>query len=154
MYKVYLSGPISGMTFDGANTWRQYVEQRFIDTIIPLNPLRCKEFLRDHGILDGKFGAGSEIDHWMTKDDFIGTRDHWDTSRADVVFVNLLGTPIVSIGTVLEIGIAHAARVPVITVMEGDGSNIHEHCMLRHYSTMRFDNLDDAVDATNALLSV
>ena len=149
MYKVYLSGPISGLDFDEADDWRKAVSDRLSHNIIPLNPLRCKEWLRGRG----KIIANSAYEHWMGTDEFIGTRDHWDTFRSDLIFCNLLGAKSVSIGTMIEIGIAHHARVPIILVMEPSG-NVHEHCMLRNYTTIRFDNINYAIDATNAMLSV
>jgi nucleoside 2-deoxyribosyltransferase len=149
-YKVYLSGPITGLNYDDGNYWRDQVTARLNDNITPLNPLRCKEWARKHGIIYDTMGRGHP---WMATDEFIGTRDHWDTVRSELVLVNLLGALQVSVGTVLEIGMAHARGVPIILVMEDEG-NCHEHGMIRAYSTMRFNNLDAAVDCVNALLSV
>ena len=150
MYKVYLSGPITGLTYDGGNNWREEVQGKLTDGVIGLNPLRCKEWARDHGIIDDTTGTKHA---WMGSDEFIGTRDHWDTVRSDVVLVNLVGATEVSVGTVLEIGMAHARNVPIFLVMEDTG-NCHEHGMIRQYATMRFNALSDAVDAINTLLSV
>lgn len=172
MYKVYLSGPITGLTYDEGDNWRQavtyHLEHDFdargtIPHSIPgvmlsrsnvqcLNPLRAHEFLRRLGKLDDD-NYLKEPESFLVTDEFIGTRDWWDTTRADAIFVNFLGAKRVSIGTVLEIGMAHAARVPVITVMEPKG-NVHDHCMVRNYTTLRFDDLDKAVLATKAMFCV
>lgn len=167
MYKVYLSGPITGLTYDAGNDWRVKVTKALEDqpdcisgqpdtwqrlvpqTIKCLNPLRSHEFLRRLGKLDDE-NYLKEPESFLVTDEFIGVRDWWDTTRADAILVNLLGAQRVSIGTVLEIGMAHAARVPVILVMED--KNVHDHCMVRNYSTMRFDDLAKAVIATKALL--
>lgn len=149
-YKVYLSGPITGLTYDEGNDWREYATKRLKNNIVPLNPLRCKEWAKEHGVI----GDHTKDQHpWMASDAFIGTRDHWDTVRSELVLVNLLGATQVSVGTVLEIGMAHARGVPIFVVMEDEG-NCHEYGMVRAYTTMRFNKLDDALDAVNALLSV
>ena len=150
MYRVYLSGPITGLTYDEGDDWRQYVTKKFNANITPLNPLRCKEWARDHGVIDDTTG---DKHPWMASDAFIGTRDHWDTTRSDICLVNLLDAKAVSVGTVLEIGMARARNVPIILVMEDEG-NCHEHGMVRAYGTLRFNNIDAAVDCINALLSV
>ena len=150
MYKVYLSGPITGLTYDEGDDWRQHATFRFNANITPLNPLRCKEWAKEFGIIDD---STSNKHPWMASDGFIGTRDHWDTTRSDICLVNLLGATQVSIGTVLEIGMARATGTPVILVMENEG-NCHEHGMIRSYATMRFNMLDPAIECVNALLSV
>ncbi len=149
-YHVYLSGPITGLTYDDGDDWRKEAAKLFNENITPLNPLRCKEWARDIGIIDDTAG---DKHPWMASDQFIGTRDAWDTMRCDVMLVNLIGATQVSIGTVLEIGMAHAASVPIFIAMEDKG-NCHEHGMIRAYTTMRFNNIFEAVAATNALLSV
>lgn len=149
MYKVYLSGAIDGLTYKEADSWRQFAIANFNDNITALDPLRSKEWLMNKGVISAETSQG----HWSASDEFIGTRDHWDTTRCDVMLVNLLGAKKVSIGTVLEIGMARAAGVKIILAMEDEG-NVHEHCMIRNYATMRFNNLYSAIEATNALLCV
>lgn len=153
-YKVYLSGPISGLTYDEGNDWRKEVEAYFLGNrnIKLLNPMRCHEFLRGKGIIEDKHEQNDARVGFLVSDEFIGTRDAWDTMRSDVVFVNLLGAPRVSIGTVLEIGMARARNIPVILVMEDTG-NVHEHAMIRNYATMRFSDFEKALVALSAMLS-
>jgi hypothetical protein len=169
MSKVYLSGPITGLTFDGAESWRAYTKTKLAPGIVPLDPLRMNEFLKSSGVLadtesyTNARGALSPIEAMMISDEMLGLRDYIDTAKADAVLVNLLGAERVSIGTMLEVGIAYAHRVPIFLVMEDKGSlapygsfgsNIHEHCMLRYYASYRTNDLDIAITAINALLSV
>lgn len=150
MYKVYLSGPISGLTFDEAEDWRKTFKACMNDNITALDPLRCKEFLQETGqVIDGNLPPHSVV----FRDEFIGMRDEWDTTRSDAIIVNLLGARTASVGTILEIGMARNARVPILLIMEDD-DNVHEHCMIRAYATMRFNNVNDCLDAVNALFSV
>lgn len=153
MRNVYLSGPISGLTYDEGNNWREYVVKHLErEHIHCLNPMRSHEFLRSWGVIEDKHAQDDSDLGFLVSDEFIGVRDAWDTMKSDVCFVNLLGATRVSIGTVLEIGMAHAARVPIVLVMEKQG-NIHDHAMIRNYASMRFDDLARAVFATRALLA-
>jgi nucleoside 2-deoxyribosyltransferase len=150
-YLVYLSGPISGLTYDDAEDWRKratlYLERT--SKIECLDPLRCKDFLKQRGVI----GDTPEEFPAIGSDEFIGMRDHWDTVRSDVVLVNLLGAKTVSIGTVLEIGMAKAAGCKIVVVME-DSDNLHEHPMIRNYTDLRCSNLQTACETIKALLSV
>jgi len=153
MRKVYLSGPISGLTYDQGNSWRDLVTQHLeSEHIHCLNPMRSHEFLRHFGVIEDKHAQDNEALGFLVSDEFIGVRDAWDTMKSDVCFVNLLGATRISIGTVLEIGMAHAARVPIVLVMEKSG-NPHDHAMVRNYASLRYDRLAHAILATRALLA-
>src|SRR5260221_3158206 len=109
MKKVYLAGPISGLDWKQAAEWRQYVEENLSDFAIEcLSPLRFKNFLATE-----KSIRDSYPDHPLASTRAIYTRDRWDVSRSDVVFVNFLGATKVSIGTVLEIALADMFNKPI-----------------------------------------
>lgn len=158
---VYLSGPITGLDFKGCTDWREYARRALDDLGIDgLSPLRGKEFLRDAGkIVDG---MQSVVEHAMSQDAAIVTRDRFDTTRADFLIVNLLGAERVSIGTMVELGWADAARVPVVLAMEPqikhlgqafDVQNIHEHPFVRQLAGCRVETLDEALDLVGAALA-
>ena len=147
---VYLSGPITGLTFEGCTDWREHVRVRLAEHGIEgLSPMRGKEYLAGKGtILDG---SSAVVSNFMSQDRAIVTRDRWDTTRADFVFCNLIGAPQVSIGTMIELGWADAARVPVILCMEPKG-NIHEHAFVRELSGYRCDSVDAGLDLVLAAM--
>ena len=122
-YKVYLAGPITGLTFDGATNWRTQVISALPPHIVGLSPLRGKEYLEKEAAVKDSYDM-----HALSTKKAIVTRDRFDATRCDVLFVNLLGAEIVSIGTVMEIAWADAHRIPIILVMEE--GNIHTHGML------------------------
>lgn len=142
--KVYLAGPISGLTYDGATSWRDdIVKQLWERNVEGLTPMRGKAFL----------GKATKIaDHYKEEDydDVSGTvaainiRDHNDVYTCDALLVNLLGTKSVSIGTVMEIAWARAYNKPVVLVIEKDGTNLHEHSMLT-YGVLRVPTLEEGV---------
>jgi nucleoside 2-deoxyribosyltransferase len=145
--KVYLAGPISGLRYGNAQSWRDYVKDGLARLgIVGYSPLRAQEFLEDYGTL-----TESEYpDHVITSADAIMVRDHWDVQTSDAVFVNLLDTVQVTIGTVMELAWAYAYRKPTVLLM--DEKNIHDHAMVRKAGIFRARTLDEGVDLTRAIL--
>jgi nucleoside 2-deoxyribosyltransferase len=117
--KVYLAGPITGLTYDQGQDWR--VDARnFLAryNIFGASPLRGKEYLRE--LVEPITGTGEEYAHLgcMSTPRGVMTRDRYDATTCDVLLVNLLGSTRVSIGTVMEIAWADAHRIPIICAME------------------------------------
>ena len=91
--KVYLAGPITGLTWKDATEWRDTVRcvlQPF--GISCYSPLRAKNYLshldeNNGGIADS---YPKELSPLSTGRG-ITTRDRWDATRCDVLFVNFLG---------------------------------------------------------------
>ena len=143
---VYLAGPIGGCTYEGCVTWRDYAKQQLADVgLIGLSPMRAKEFLKNEINIDDR-----EYTHPVATPQGISCRDEWDCTRSDIVLLNLLGATKVSIGSMIEVGMARVARVPMIVVMEPGG--IHEHVMMKVYPGFRVETLDDGIDIAKALL--
>jgi len=148
---VYLAGPITGLSFGDATNWRDYVRYKLPKHIKTLSPLRGKQYLEQRSSFDGKIMDSYE-EYPLASSRGINTRDHWDCTRATVVFVNLLGAKTVSIGTVMEIAWAYTNGVPCILVMEESG-NIHEHSMIRESVGFRVDSVDKGIEVLIGLLS-
>lgn len=150
MKTVYLSGPITGLTYDEGKEWRTYAREALLgwgkEDILGLDPLRGKDYLRGEGVLTDKY---LNLNPLSTPKGIV-TRDRNDTMKADAMIVNLLGAERVSIGTVLEIGWADAARVPIVLVME-DG-NIHDHAMVRELAGFVTTDLDEAIRVVLTIL--
>ena len=148
MKKVYLSGPITGLTYAEGQDWREMVKADLASSasIEGLSPLRAKEYLDKHGILEGEY-----TEFPLSSKEGITCRDRWDTTRADVVLVNVLGAKSPSLGTVMEIGWADLARKPIVLVMEATG-NPHDHPMVRATAGFIVHDLWDAVKIVKALL--
>lgn len=143
--KVYLAGPISDLTFEVANSWREVAtEALHKEGVEALSPLRTgdKEFTGPGGVRV----TGETLDIGpMFTDRGIMVRDHWDVSRCDAVLIYLLHAEIVSIGTSMELAWAYAYRKPVVVVMEKEG-NLHDHPMIREAIDYRVSNLEDAIE--------
>lgn len=144
---VYLAGPITGLTYDGASDWREKFSARMnSDKVECLSPLRGKEFLRGQGVLHSGTYDGS-----LTTGKAITRRDYFDCTRSTVVFINLKDSQRVSIGTVMEIAWAYQKQIPTIVVMEP--GNIHSHVMLNESSTYIVSTLEEGEEILRFLLN-
>lgn len=151
MKTVYLSGPITGLTYEGCTDWRSHARKWLAEFGVEgLSPMRGKEFLRGKGTITD--GMSAVISNFMSQDAAIVTRDRMDATKCDMMLCNLLGATQVSIGTMIELGWADLARVPVVLVVERAG-NIHEHAFVRQLSGYRVDTLEAGLDLIGAALA-
>jgi nucleoside 2-deoxyribosyltransferase len=144
--KIYLAGPICGLTYDGAQEWRIEFAEKIDPEIACYSPLRGKDYLQMRGPLEGSYGEFP-----LSTDQGITARDRFDCMGSDLVVFNLLGAQRISIGTMIELGWADAARNPSILIMEKEG-NPHEHPMVRQTTQFRVDNLKDAIAIAEIIL--
>jgi len=156
MNTVYLAGPISGLGYSDAVDWREDAIIALRESGIKgLSPMRAKEYLRTVQSDVGFSSTCHEYGHLspLSGPRGIMTRDRFDATRCDVLLVNLLGAKKVSIGTVMEIAWADLKRTPIVTVIEADGSNVHEHCMVDQAIGFRTQSLSEAIHIVKAILS-
>ena len=152
MSLVYLAGPITGLTYEGCTDWRDQVRDSVHPSIQTLSPLRGKQYLKERCEQGGGVVQMSYEDSPLSSARGINTRDHWDATRCDVLFVNLLGSKKVSIGTVMEIAWAYTHQIPVILVIEDNGLNIHEHAMINQCIGFRVSTLQKGIEILEAIL--
>lgn len=143
---VYLGGPITGCSYDGATDWRDYTTKKLnavgIDAI---SPMRAKYYLeRESEIKSGYEGLP------LSAGKGVVSRDRWDVQRCDVVMLNLLDTTHVSIGSMIEIGWADAARKPIILCLQD--KNIHDHAMVTAIAGFVVPTLDEGITLAKCLL--
>lgn len=149
MMNVYAAGPITGLNYKGATDWRQYTQglfDRMSGQITVLDPMRGKAFLRS----EIEIGSGG-YDNQVASEKGITNRDRRDVMNSDAVIVNLVGAGIVSIGTMIELGWADAARIPIVLVME-EFHNKHDHAMVREVATYRVQSVERAVELVTLML--
>ena len=152
MKSVYLSGPISGLTYDEAALgWRHEIgavlEAAGAEVF---DPTRLEtENLGSEGPLSPLADQQSVMMNWKS----ITTKDRFYVQETDVVLMNLLGATRVSIGSMLELGWADLLRKPVILVMEKEG-NLHDHAMVREMVGFHTTSLDQGVDLICTLLQL
>lgn len=107
---VYLAGPIAARTYEGAVSWRESVRAALAPDIGCLSPMRGKESIQ---FTPGLPGVEYHVRDVLVSHRTIVARDFSDVIRCDLVLMDLtLSGP--SIGTMVELGWAHACRKPVI----------------------------------------
>jgi nucleoside 2-deoxyribosyltransferase len=147
---VYLAGPISGLTFDGASEWRDRARDELRTYgIEALSPLRSKEYLRALGELSPKCGREGKAGV-LSLPRGIMRRDSFDVHRVSVVLVNLIGADRVSIGTAMEMAWAWRAHIPVVVAMED--TNVHRHAMLDQATDYRVETIEEAIAVTISVI--
>lgn len=149
-FQVYLAGPITGLTYDGAEDWRAYAKTELAKfSIKGLSPLRAKDYLRTEGLLKADCAGYGDL-NCLSSPRGIMTRDRFDATRCDTVLVNLLGAKAVSIGTVMEMAWADLRRIPLVVAIEPTG-NPHEHAMIQEAIGFRVPTLGEALHVVKAI---
>lgn len=149
MSLVYLAGPITGLSYEGCTDWRDgAVEELAAHGLIGLSPMRGKDYLLGEKCVGDSYE--NDPGKWMSTAKAVAARDRFDCQRVDMVILNLLGAERVSIGSMIEVGWADAARVPIVLVME-DG-NCMDHTMMTHLCGWQVDSLEKAIDTVVAIL--
>ena len=151
--KVYLAGPITGLTYAGCTDWREHARNRLNEVgINGVSPMRAKHYLEE---LSSISGTGEEYSqHVLSSQKSVLTRDRYDTRTANVVLMNLLDSKRVSIGTMIEMGWADAYRVPIVLVIEDGGveENYHHHMMVREAAGFILHDLEEAISTCISIL--
>jgi len=155
MFKVYLAGPITGLSYGEArHGWREAFPELFSPVIREhvkfYSPMRGKDHLAEiNKIIGGDVYKSNPI----TSAAGITTRDHNDVYTSHVMVANFLGAKSGSLGTGIEFGWASAYKVPIVTIMEPEGSgNPHDHLMIKHLSGYIVHDLETAARIVQLIL--
>jgi hypothetical protein len=135
---LFLAGPLTGISYGDALDWRKYVESKLPSDVIAFSALRGKEYVAKEAVLKDSYP-----EHLLSTPQGTITRDRYDVSRCDALFVNFLKADQVSIGTIMEMAWADAWRIPIILAMEK--GNIHDHAFVRQAAGFIAGDLDEAI---------
>jgi hypothetical protein len=135
---LFLAGPLTGISYGDALDWRKYVESTLPAEVIAFSALRGKGHVANERVL-----RDSYPEHLLSTPQGTITRDRYDVSRCDALFVNFLNADRVSIGTIMEMAWADAWRIPIILTMEK--GNVHDHAFVRQVAAFITADLDEAV---------
>ncbi len=158
---VYVAGPIAGCTWEETVEWRDHIVEALPECHI-VTPMRGKDFL--HAMSEMPLTSASvapnvgmsELEGVISSQHSIVVRDHWDVSRCDVLFVNLLpslSTGKASIGTCFELAWAWKSQKPAIVVMEDEG-NPNDHPFVRETAYAVVPTTAMAIAITRILLDL
>jgi nucleoside 2-deoxyribosyltransferase len=147
---VYLAGPIKGLNYDEAVTWRETAKKQLKEAgIDAFSPMRAKNYLKNDKNIDSSDSNYSMYP--LSVPPAVVCRDMNDCTKRDALIVYLKGAKAVSIGTVCEIAWAAQARIPIVLVMEKEG-NPHEHMFVRQLCNFQVESLDEAIFCIKAIL--
>ena len=143
--KLYIAGPITGGTFEDVEKKWAGTIKRLKKHYTILSPLFGKaKYTRPEMKCEASEGQKMKYLSPITTDRAIVGRDHWMVEQSDIVFVDLIGSKIVSIGSVCEITAAYLHNKHVVVAMEE--GNIHRHAFVLMESDIVFPNKADALD--------
>jgi len=148
-HTIYLCGPVTGCSYEECTQWRSKLYNTLTDLgCTVLDPMRSKEHLSNE-----KEIRASYENHIFSKQKHFFSRDAWDVFNSNLIFANFLEAPKVSIGSVSEIAMAWAWRIPTILVMEEDG-NPNDHPFLDEMCGWKVATMDEGIDLVCSLVDV
>jgi nucleoside 2-deoxyribosyltransferase len=148
--KVYLAGPIGGLTVKDSTTWRDLaMSQLARHGLQGFSPMRAKEFL-DNG--EPLSSVPNQYPHPLATSKGIMARDFNDCTTAAVILVNYLGVSKVSLGTAMELAWAYDRHIPTVVVSEFDNPNVL-HPMAHEAISFRVESLQDAINLTATIIN-
>lgn len=152
MKTVYLYGPITGLTYDGAQDWRTWMaDQLAPHGIKAISPLRFKDYLANLSEISGHGREYKEMGVLSTPSGVLA-RDKFDVLRVDMLAGNFLGADRVSIGSMYEQAWAHHAHKPIAAAVGPDG-HTHDHMFFNETLDFRVASLEALRDVVLAVLS-
>ena len=143
--RIYLAGPIKGLDYEGATSWRDYAIEK-LPEFDCFSPMRWQEYRKQTGVIKQAYE-----DSAFSNSQALTYRDYADVKRADMVLVNLTGAKRASIGTVMEISAAWCFQVPVILAMDED-DEWHQYPMVKQTVMCEVRSLDEAIELARAFL--
>ncbi|MAE82216.1 MAG: hypothetical protein CMB80_05750 [Flammeovirgaceae bacterium] len=120
--KVYLAGPIGGLTYEESVGWREdAAEELRLVGIGSFNPMRFKGFLAGKGVIAPR--ADNLPESVWTKAKALTARDLGDIRRSDMVLAYMPPMDRERTGTILEIGYAYPKTPCVLVTTDMEFAN-------------------------------
>lgn len=146
---VYLAGSITGMKYGEANDWRNEAIERLAKSgIIGVSPLRCEPLRGDTYTptsADPKFGTARAI----------ASKNMMDVKTCDLTLCYMpvaLNENWPSVGTILELGWAHALGKPTILVT--DHPRLVDHPVVQVNAGWILGTLEEAYEVIEGIYGV
>lgn len=132
--RVYLAGPITGLTMEQSLAWRRRVADALPPHIGILDPLRYpdEKWVGQRSATDVKVDIRAIV-----------RRNEFDVRRSDIVFANFEGSFELSVGTIVEMALGHGWGKGIICCCPE--TNIHYRPHITQIADIVFENLDPAI---------
>ena len=141
MKKVYLCGPIRGLSYDEAIGWRNKTREKLGPLGFEcLSPMRNKQLISSEEKITDSYDnlSGGYSSHE------IFARDRFDVSQSDIILANFLNRKVTIIGSLFEIAWGYLLGKYIVVVVQKD--SIYHHPFIREAASAMFEDLDEAVD--------
>ena len=133
---VYLAGPMAGLTVRECRAWRIVAAKKLVEAgFTVLDPTRELDHLDPDTIV-------TAFDEERRG---VFSRDKFDSTRADILIINLLRAKYSSIGTLMEMAWSHLAGKFLSVAIEDEG-NPHDHTFTRGVTSVKRPTIEEAVD--------
>ena len=147
MNKIYVAGPISGMSYDEVQkyfkTTSHKLEQLGYDV---LTPMIGKSALRTELKLRTK-----DYTYPISTNHAIFGRDQWMVRQSDIILCNLENSgERVSIGSMMELAWASMLGKHIIVVLPKN--NIHQHAFVLEAADIIYETYDEALEYLENLI--
>jgi hypothetical protein len=142
---VYLVGPITGLSYQGCTEWRDAVKEELEATgrYHCFTPMRGKKHLKENQDIPATIPEHIRRPGCSGHD--ILARDYYDCTRADVIFCNLAGAEIPSIGSMFELAWSYANPNSFSVVILDGEANPHWHAFVIQAGSVVFPTLEEGV---------
>lgn len=139
--RVYLGGPIRGLSYEEAIGWRDKTIDKLNEVGIKCySPMRHKEKIKDIEKIIGFDGA---MPGYSGQDIF--QRDKFDVTRSDILLFNFLNKKVSIIGSLFELAWGNLLNKYCVVVVSKD-SIYYKHPFIKESASIIFEDLDEAVD--------
>lgn len=147
---IYLAGPMSGLTWRQALSWRRECEAELSKDWRLINPVRAQvpEERMDDTIPSTTQLDTEKVDLWVTATG-VTSQDEFYIDQSDWILANFLQATHVTIGSVWELGYGWGTRKKILSVIEP--GSIHDHAFIRRRSHVFTPSLDEAIQFFKAI---
>jgi hypothetical protein len=138
---VYLGGPIRGLSYFEAISWRLAAEERLSDVGMRcLSPMRGKELIKDEEKITDSY---EDLKGYSSKDIF--SRDKFDVSRSDILLFNFTNRKVSIIGSLFELAWGHLLGKYCVVAVDKE-SIYAKHPFVKESASIMFENIEEAID--------
>jgi len=139
--KVYCAHPISGLTWDEVVNYYNGIKEK-LETIglSVFQPMTGKGEIRTE--ISERFQP-LNFKSAVASNHAIFERDQWMVRNSDILYLDLTGAELTSIGCMMEL--AWASLLGKYTVVVMDKENIHRHAFVVEAADIVFENADTAL---------
>ena len=128
---VYLFGPVTGLTFEQAESWRKLATKILKPYGIKcIDPLRSLKFLKGDGPISG---TGREYADDLSKPAAVIMQNLRAVEVCDILVGNLQGATRVSVGSVAELSWSFIKHKMVMSMVDDYEGNPHDHMHVNHF---------------------